>query len=120
MILDDFNILFLLNKNINIFVLLDDSLRSFIIFKIIKKFFKKKCFFENFNDVKNYEYNNNILIFLNISNEIFNKKFIDNLLYENNIIIFILQKFNNEVFMKKINNYFNNKCLIVKFNELNS
>lgn len=48
MIINDFELIFFLNENFKFFLLLDDSLRSVIIFKIIKKFFKKKNFFSKF------------------------------------------------------------------------
>src|SRR5437016_541372 len=113
MIINDFEIISLLKKNINIFILLDDSLRSFITFKIIKSFFKKKCIFKNLNEFNDYKYNNTMLILREIHYKILYKGFLDKLLNKNNVIIFILQKINDKVLLKKINKVFKNNCIIV-------
>jgi hypothetical protein len=53
MIINDFSLKNFLNNKINIFILLEDSLRSLVVLKIIKAFFKKKCVFEEF---ENFDY----------------------------------------------------------------
>ncbi|HIH2762896.1 MAG TPA: hypothetical protein ACYCDA_00980 [Candidatus Azoamicus sp.] len=109
MIINDFEFILFLNKNknVNVFILLDDSLRSFIIISIIKKILKKKYILEDINDFENNKYTNSIIIF----KDILNKKNVYKLLQHNNIIIFILQNF-------EYKNYINKKIIIVLFKHL--
>lgn len=118
MIINDFELIKFLNKNINIFILSDDSLRSYIILKIIKIFFKKKCFSENFNDFDYNKYNNSIIIFRDFFNDSFNKKNIYKLVSNNNIVIFILQNFKHKYFIKEMNYHFKKKIIIILFDLL--
>lgn len=118
MIINDFELIKFLNKDINIFILSDDSLRSYIILKIIRNFFKIKCFSENFNEFDYNKYNNSIIIFKEFLNNSFNEKNIYKLLSNNNIIIFILKNFKHEFFIKKMNYHFKKKIIIILFDLL--
>lgn len=119
MIINDFEISYSLNKNINIFILLDDSLRSFITIKLIKSFFNKKCVFETKNELNDVNYNNIILILHTIPNDFFDKELLNKIYEKKNILIFILQKYNNTNILKKVNDFLKNNVAIINFKDLN-
>lgn len=114
MITNDFDFILFLNKNIKVFILLDDSLRSITIFSIIKKFFKKKYVLEEVSDFENNKYTNSIIVF----KDILNKKNIYKLLSNNNIVIFILPNFKYKNYINEINYNLNKKIIIVLFKYL--
>ncbi len=123
MIINDFEIYFFLNKKKKIFILLDDSVRSYIILDIIKSFYKIKSFFidlEKTNDLDCYKYNNSILIFKNISQDFLYKILIKNLYLNKNVLIFFLKTDKNEFLNKKKISNIKEIILIIKFNELNN
>jgi len=123
MIINDFDIYFFLNKKKKIFILLDDSIRSYIILDIIKSFYKIKSFLihlEKTNDSDWYKYNNSILIFKNISQDFLYKILIKNLYLNKNVLIFFFKTEKKEFLQKKRILNIKEIILIIKFDELNS
>ena len=118
MIINDFELILFLKKKIKIFFLLDDSLRSVIIFKIIKKFFNKKIFSVNVEDFNQNKYTDKILIFKEKFNYILDNEIIHKLISNNNIIILIAKEFKDETFITKINYFFKKNIIIITFKEL--
>lgn len=118
MIVNDFELMFFLKKNFKIFFLLDDSLRSIIIFKIIKKFFKRKIFLANFDEFNYNKYVNKILVFKEKFHNIFDNEIIHKLISNNNVVILISNDFKDKTFINKINFFFKKNIIIIAFKEL--
>jgi hypothetical protein len=118
MIVNDFELIFFLNENLKFFLLLDDSLRSVIILKIIKNFFKKKFFLADFEDFNYNKYTNKILIFKEKFHNVFNNEVIHKLISNNNVIILISKDFKDKTFLNKINYFFKKNIIIITFKEL--
>lgn len=118
MIINDFELIIFLKKNFRIFFLLDDSLRSIITFKIIKKFFNKKIFLVNIEDFNHSKYTDRILVFKEKFNYILNNEIISKLISNNNIIILIAKDFKDKNFITKANCFFKKNLIIITFKEL--
>ncbi|CAB3976395.1 hypothetical protein [Candidatus Azoamicus ciliaticola] len=118
MIVNDFELMFFLKKNFKFFFLLDDSLRSVIIFNIIKNFFKRKIFLVNFEDFNCSTYANKILVFKEKFHNIFDNEIIHKLISNNNVIILISNDFKDKTFINKINYFFKKYIIIITFKEL--
>lgn len=123
MIINDFELIFFLNKEINVFILLNDSLRSYVIFNIIKYFYKKKCFWIDLNTSTNLDFlkhTNSILVFKNISHDLISKMVMNDFFLKKNIIIFFLKEITYKFSLKKIIISIKKNTIIIKFNDLNN
>lgn len=127
MIIDDFKLFNYINNNINIYILLEYSLRSLESLNMIKCVKLKSTFFLSFFDFTNNsekeKYKNSILVVFLYENHINlilkSTKLFKYFIIKENTIIFILNNFDKRNSLYELDKIIMYEFIIIRFNDLN-